>query len=60
MALTLEQARTIISVARAKGREAGMKPLSVIVLDAGGQVLAFEREEGAPVGRFAIAQGIAV
>lgn len=57
MALTLEQARTIIAVTRAKGREAGMKPLSVIVLDAGGQVLAFEREDGAPVGRFAIAQG---
>lgn len=57
MGLNLEQARTIIAVARAKGRAAGMKPLSVIVLDAGGQVLAFEREDGAPVGRFAIAEG---
>lgn len=57
MALTLDQARTIIAVTRATGREKGMKPLSVIVLDAGGQVLAFEREDGAPVGRFAIAQG---
>ncbi|WP_334194422.1 GlcG/HbpS family heme-binding protein [Pararhodobacter sp.] len=55
--LTLDQARTIIATARAKGREMGMKPLSVVVLDAGGHVLAFEREDGAPVGRFGIAQG---
>ena len=57
MGLTLEQARAVIAATRAFGREKGMKPLSVIVLDAGGQVLAFEREDGAPVGRFAIAQG---
>ena len=57
MALTLEQARTIIQVARAKGREMGLKPLSVVVLDAGGHVLAFEREDGAAPGRFGIAQG---
>ena len=30
---------------------------SVIVLDAGGHVLAFEREDGASPGRFAIAHG---
>ncbi len=57
MALTLEQARTIIATARAQGRERGFKPLSIVVLDAGGHVLAFEREDGAPVGRFALAQG---
>ena len=57
MALTLEQARTIIAVARAKGREMGLKPLSVVVLDAGGHVLAFEREDGSAPGRFGIAQG---
>lgn len=56
-ALTLEQARTIISATRAKGREMGLKPLSVVVLDAGGHVLAFEREDGAAPGRFGIAQG---
>ncbi|TVP69755.1 MAG: heme-binding protein [Rhodobacteraceae bacterium] len=55
--LTLEQARTIISATRAKGREMGLKPLSVVVLDAGGHVLAFEREDGAAPGRFGIAQG---
>jgi uncharacterized protein GlcG (DUF336 family) len=57
MTLTLDNARTIIAAALAKGRAMGFKPLSVIVLDAGGHVLAFEREDGASVGRFGIAQG---
>jgi uncharacterized protein GlcG (DUF336 family) len=57
MTLTLDQSRTIITAARAKGREMGLKPLSVIVLDAGGHVLAFEREDSASPGRFGIAQG---
>ncbi|MGY6549556.1 MAG: GlcG/HbpS family heme-binding protein [Roseinatronobacter sp.] len=56
-ALTLEQARTLIAATRAKGREMRLKPLSVVVLDAGGHVLAFEREDGAAPGRFAIAHG---
>lgn len=57
MSITLDQARTIIETARAKGREMALKPLSVVVLDAGGHVLAFEREDGAAPGRFGIAQG---
>lgn len=57
MAISLDQARTIIRTAIAKGNELGLKPLSVVVLDAGGHVLAFEREDGAPPGRFAIAHG---
>lgn len=57
MAITLDQARTIISMARDKGRELGLKPLSLAVLDAGGHLLAFEREDGASPGRFAIAHG---
>jgi len=57
MAITLDQARRIISVARDKGRELGLKPLSLAVLDAGGNLLAFEREDGASPGRFAIAHG---
>ena len=40
-----------------KGREMELKPLSVVVLDAGGHVKAFEREDGAAPGRFAIAHG---
>lgn len=55
--LSLDQARAIIAGTRAKGQEMGLKPLSVVVLDAGGHVLAFEREDGASPGRFAIAQG---
>jgi uncharacterized protein GlcG (DUF336 family) len=55
--LTLEAARTMIAATRAKGREMGLKPLSVVVLDAGGHVLAFEREDGASAGRFDIARG---
>jgi len=51
------KARTIIRKALAKGRDLGLKPLSVIVLDAGGHVKAFEREDGAAPGRFAIAHG---
>jgi len=55
--ITLDAAKTMVSEARAKGAEMGLKPLSVIVLDAGGHVLAFEREDGASPGRFDIAQG---
>lgn len=57
MTLSLDQARTIIAATRAKGREMDLKPLTVIVLDSGGHVLAFEREDGASPGRFGIAHG---
>lgn len=53
----LKKARTIVRKALEKGRDLGLKPLSVIVLDAGGHVIAFEREDGASPGRFAIAEG---
>ena len=55
--ITLRKARTIVKTALAKGREAEMKPLSIVVLDAGGHVKAFEREDGATPGRFDIARG---
>ena len=57
MTLTLEHARTIIAKAREKGRQMRLKPLSVVVLDPGGHVIAFEREDGASPGRFGIAHG---
>ena len=57
MKIALDHARTIIRETLAKGREMGLKPLSVVVLDAGGHVIAFEREDGASPGRFAIAHG---
>lgn len=57
MGISLRKARTIIRKALEKGHEMELKPLSVVVLDAGGHVIAFEREDGAAPGRFAIAQG---
>ncbi|MHC0054073.1 GlcG/HbpS family heme-binding protein [Actibacterium sp. D379-3] len=55
--VSLRKARTIIRKTFETGREMGLKPLSVIVLDAGGHVIAFEREDGTSPGRFAIAHG---
>ena len=55
--ISLEAARIMVAGARAKGRDLGLKPLSVAVLDAGGHLLAFEREDGASPGRFEIARG---
>ena len=57
MSISLRRARTIIRKTLEKGRELELKPLSVVVLDAGGHVQAFEREDGAAPGRFGIAQG---
>ena len=55
--ISLDQARTIIRAAQKSGRGLNLKALSVVVLDAGGHVQAFEREDGAAPGRFAIAHG---
>lgn len=57
MTLSLKKARMIIRKTLEKGREMDLKPLSVVVLDAGGHCQAFEREDGAAPGRFAIAHG---
>ena len=57
MSISLRRARTIIRKALEKGREMELKPLSVVVLDAGGIVQTIEREDGAAPGRFAIAHG---
>ena len=53
--ISVRRARTIIRKAMDHGNEEGLKPLSVVVLDAGGHVIAFERADGAAPGRFAIA-----
>jgi uncharacterized protein GlcG (DUF336 family) len=55
--ITAAQARTIIETAMATGAEKGFKPLSVVILDAGGHVKAFERADGAAPGRYGIAHG---
>lgn len=57
MTMTLEQARTIIAAALATGHENGYAPLSVAVLDDGGHLTAFEREDGSSTHRFQIAHG---
>ena len=44
--LTLDQAETIVSQALAKGKEMGLRPLTVAVVDDGGNLKAFAREDG--------------
>ncbi len=56
-ALTLETARAIVKAAFAKGAELGLKPLTVAVLDAGGALIALERQDGASRMRPEIAIG---
>ena len=57
MAIDLQTARTVIEGARAAARDKGFKPLTVVVLDAGGHVVAAEREDGSSTKRFEIAFG---
>ncbi len=57
MTLTLDTAREIVAAARAHGDDHGLHPLTVVVLDAGGSVIAAEREDGASKSRFEIAFG---
>ena len=45
-AITLDQANTVITASLARARELDLKPLSVIVLDAGGRVKAFQKQDG--------------
>jgi uncharacterized protein GlcG (DUF336 family) len=53
----LDQANTIIKTAFAKGAELKLKPLSVAVTDAGGHMIAFQRQDGASFFRLEIALG---
>jgi uncharacterized protein GlcG (DUF336 family) len=55
--LKLAQATAIIDTALAKAREQRFAPLAVAVLDAGGHLIAFKREDGAGIVRFDIAYG---
>ena len=57
MSLTLMQAATIVDAALKKGRELGLAPLTVAVLDAGGHLKAFSREDGSGIVRPQIAIG---
>jgi uncharacterized protein GlcG (DUF336 family) len=55
--ITLEAARTIIAAAFEKGRELGLKPLTVAVLDTAGALKALERTDGSSLMRPDIAIG---
>jgi uncharacterized protein GlcG (DUF336 family) len=55
--LTLAAASIIVDKALEKGRELGLKPLTVSVLDAGGHLVAFKREDGSSLLRPEIAGG---
>jgi uncharacterized protein GlcG (DUF336 family) len=57
MAINLSQAATIVEAALKKGRETGCAPLAVAVLDDGGHLKAFAREDGAGILRPQIAFG---
>src|SRR5690606_26929556 len=55
--LPLEKARQIVRNTLQEGRRQSLAPLTVVVLDAGGQLVAAEREDGASLLRFEIARG---
>ena len=55
--LSLSQASTIVDTALKKARETGCAPLAVAVLDDGGHLKAFAREDGAGIIRPQIAFG---
>jgi len=57
MSITLDQARTIADASLAKGRELGLKPLSIIILDARGAITAALSEDGVSQLRAKIAHG---
>lgn len=57
MTITLTEARDIVAAARAHGADQQCKPLTIVVLDAGGHVVAVEREDGSSIKRFEIAFG---
>ena len=55
--LKLAHADTIINTGLTEARKLKLAPLAVAVLDAGGHVIAFKREDGAGIVRFDIAYG---
>lgn len=57
MPVTLQHASTIVDVALKTGREMNLAPLTVAVLDAGGHLVAFKREDRSGILRFDIAFG---
>jgi len=55
--VSLAQASTIVDTALAKARELGLHPLTVVVLDPGGHMVAMKREDNSGILRAEIAGG---
>lgn len=55
--LTLAKANAIIEAALQKAAELKLKPLTVVVLDAGGHTVALQRQDGSPFLRPDVATG---
>jgi uncharacterized protein GlcG (DUF336 family) len=55
--LSLEEANTIIAATCAAAKKRKCRPMSAIVLDAGGRVKAFQKQDGASMLRFEICYG---
>jgi uncharacterized protein GlcG (DUF336 family) len=57
MNITLDNANAIVAAALAEGRRLKLMPLSVAVLDAGGHLVAFNREDRSGIMRAEVAMG---
>src|SRR5262245_24333011 len=55
--ISLEQSNCIIEAIFARGRELGCRPLSVVVVEPGAKVKAFQKEDGSAMMRFEMAYG---
>ncbi len=55
--LPLDMANIIVAQALSLGRDAGLLPLTVVVLDAGGRLVAMQSEDGSGIMRFDVAFG---
>ena len=55
--IRLDQATTCIAATLEKAASLGLKPLAVVVLDTGGELIAGQRQDGASSGRVRLATG---
>ena len=55
--LTLDQAQAVVAGALAEARRTSARPLAIVVLDAGGHLVALARDDGASLYRVEIARG---
>lgn len=55
--ISLEQSKRIITAIFVRGHELGCRPLSVVVVEPGAKVKAFQKEDGSAMMRFEMAYG---